>query len=210
MDEIPQQQIRARYDEDTIRVYQAYRDEIADTALAAGRFVSPPYSMSRMTWIKPSFLWMMYRSGWGHKDPGQARILGIDISRTGFEWALAHACSSHRDPSMTEAEWTELKNRHPVRIQWDPERDLMLRPLPYRSLQIGLEGEAIVKYVEEWIVRIEDVTRSAHQIGALVAAGDLDQASNLLPRETEYRVAAQPDGSAAAADHLPESGRSGP
>ncbi|WP_422570328.1 DUF4291 family protein, partial [Erwinia billingiae] len=28
-----------------------------------------------MTWIKPSFLWMMYRSGWGMKDPGQKRIL---------------------------------------------------------------------------------------------------------------------------------------
>ncbi|MDI8083747.1 DUF4291 domain-containing protein [Salmonella enterica subsp. enterica serovar Kentucky] len=26
-----------------------------------------------MTWIKPSFLWMMYRSHWGTKDPGQKR-----------------------------------------------------------------------------------------------------------------------------------------
>ncbi|WP_141653813.1 DUF4291 family protein, partial [Erwinia billingiae] len=34
-----------------------------------GTFASPPFSMTRMTWIKPSFLWMMYRSGWGMKDP---------------------------------------------------------------------------------------------------------------------------------------------
>jgi hypothetical protein len=188
MTEIPRHQIRARYDDDTIRVYQAYRDEIADTALSAGRFVSPPYSMTRMTWIKPSFLWMMYRAGWGYKDAGQSRILAIDISREGFEWALAHACSSHRDPAMSKAEWTGFKSRHPVRIQWDPERDLLLRPLPYRSLQIGLEGEAIRKYVEEWIVRIEEVTPLANRIGALVSAGQVDQASQLLPREREYPI----------------------
>jgi len=67
--EVPERQIRAVFDEQTIRVYQAYGDAIADPALKAGTFV-PPFSMTRMSWIKPSFLWMMYRSGWGTK-PGQ-------------------------------------------------------------------------------------------------------------------------------------------
>jgi hypothetical protein len=71
MFEIPKRQIRAVYDTDTIRVYQAYSDVIADAALMNGFFVSPPFKMSRMTWIKPSFLWMMYRSGWAKKDEGQ-------------------------------------------------------------------------------------------------------------------------------------------
>ena len=73
--QIPEKQIRAVYGEKTIRVYQAYNHEIADTALDAGRFVSPPFKLTRMTWIKPSFLWMMYRSGWGMKDAGQALSL---------------------------------------------------------------------------------------------------------------------------------------
>lgn len=72
---VPLRQIRALYDADTLRVYQAYSESIADAALAHGTFVSPPFKMERMTWIKPSFLWMMYRAGWGYKDPGQARIL---------------------------------------------------------------------------------------------------------------------------------------
>jgi hypothetical protein len=38
-----------------------------------------------MTWIKPSFLWMMYRCGWATK-PGQERVLAIQITREGFEW----------------------------------------------------------------------------------------------------------------------------
>jgi len=62
-DSIPLRQIRAVYEDRTIRVYQAYSAAIADTALARGTFVSPPFKMERMTWIKPSFLWMMYRSG---------------------------------------------------------------------------------------------------------------------------------------------------
>jgi hypothetical protein len=43
-------------------VYQAYTAQIAVPAVAAGRFVDP-FSRARMTWIQPSFLWMMYRSG---------------------------------------------------------------------------------------------------------------------------------------------------
>ena len=89
-------QIRARYDSETVRVYQAYRSEIADAAMAAGRFV-PPFSLDRMTWIKPSFLWMMYRCGWATK-PGQERVLAVDITREGFEWALSHSCLSHYEP----------------------------------------------------------------------------------------------------------------
>ena len=52
--------IYAVFDNRTIRVYQAYNNEIADEALKLGKFGSK-FSLNRMTWIKPSFLWMMYR-----------------------------------------------------------------------------------------------------------------------------------------------------
>ncbi|WP_454855208.1 DUF4291 family protein [Promicromonospora soli] len=70
---IPKRQVRAVYDADTITVYQAYPPEIADAAVRAGRFV-PPFKRERMTWVKPSFCWMMYRCGWATK-PGQERVL---------------------------------------------------------------------------------------------------------------------------------------
>lgn len=69
----PYRQVRATWTEATITVYQAYPAEIAGPAVAAGRFV-PPFKRERMTWIKPSFRWMMYRSGWATK-PGQERVL---------------------------------------------------------------------------------------------------------------------------------------
>jgi Domain of unknown function (DUF4291) len=131
--------------------------------------VSPPFKWQRMTWIKPSFLWMMYRAGWGYKDAGQRRILAIDITRDGFEWALAHSCPSHPGTSMPFDEYSRLKNNAPVRIQWDPERNLRLQPLPYRSIQIGLSGEAVRQYVTEWITKISDITDLAHTIHTLVS-----------------------------------------
>jgi len=188
MSDIPQHQIRAVYDEHTIRVYQAYNDQIADTALANGTFVSPPFKMDRMTWIKPSFLWMMYRSGWGFKDEGQRRILAIDMSREGFEWALAHSCPSHPEPSMSHQDWANLKNASPVRIQWDPERDLHLQPLSYRAIQIGLSGGAVPLFVNQWIKRITDITDLANAIHRLVKDDKLDQAQALLPVERPYEL----------------------
>jgi len=181
-------QIRALYDANTIRVYQAFSDSIADSSLPHNTFVSPPFKMERMTWIKPSFLWMMYRSGWGMKDAGQKRILAIDITRDGFDWALAHACLSHSNQTMGENEWRELKNRSPVRVQWDPERDLLLQPLPYRAIQIGLSREAVELYVNKWIHRITDVTPVAHAIHDLVKLGRLDEARDRLPIEQQYPI----------------------
>lgn len=152
----PQREIRAVYDADTIRVYQAYGDPIADAALAAGRFVAP-FRLGRMTWIKPSFRWMMYRSGFGLKDAGQRRILAIDITRAGFLWALRHASLSH-GPALDTSQ--------PVRVQWDPERNLDLGRLDHRSIQVGLSGEAARRYAEEWIVRLSEVTALAHEVHA--------------------------------------------
>src|SRR5689334_19006154 len=95
---VPARQIRAVYTAETITVYQAYPPEIAEPALAAGRLV-PPFKRDRMTWIKPSFLWTMYRCGWATK-PGQERVLAVEITRAGFEWALGRACLSHYDPRL--------------------------------------------------------------------------------------------------------------
>lgn len=182
----PEREIRAFYDERTIRVYQAYSHQIADSALKHQTFVSPPFSMTRMTWIKPSFLWMMYRAGWGEKDDGQRRILAIDIAHEGFAWALAHSAPNHAEPGQSHEEWKTAMERSPVRVQWDPERDLHHNPLPYRAIQIGLSGEAVRRFVSDWIVGISDVTHFARAVHSVVDGGDIKTASQMLPREKPY------------------------
>ncbi len=151
--------IRAKYDDKTITVYQAFNRQIAKSATNTQTFVSPPFKMNRMTWIKPSFLWMMYRSGWASKE-NQEHILAIKIKREGWEWALKNSCLTHYSQNIysSEKEWRDILSKSPVRIQWDPEKDINFNNLEYRSIQVGLTGIAVKKYINEWIVNIKDIT----------------------------------------------------
>ncbi|MER7849260.1 DUF4291 domain-containing protein [Kitasatospora sp. NPDC096077] len=182
----PKHQIRALHTASTVTVYQAYAPHIGLPAARDGRFPQD-WQRDRMTWIKPSFRWMMYRCGWAGKE-GQETVLAIEITREGFEWALANACPTHYEHGLhtDRAAWKRQLKRAPARVQWDPERDLHLRPLPHRSLQLGLAGEAAERYADDWIVSIDDVTALAHTIHAHVRDGDLDAARRLLPAERPY------------------------
>ena len=73
------QTIEAEYDEEGVYFYQAYNDSIASWALEHQRFGGPEYKPERMTWIKPNFAWMLYRSGYGRKV-NQNRVLKIKLS----------------------------------------------------------------------------------------------------------------------------------
>ena len=52
-------EIFGTFDENTITVYQAYNAAIAEAAVAAQKFVAP-WKTDRITWIKPSAMWMGY------------------------------------------------------------------------------------------------------------------------------------------------------
>lgn len=62
-EELPNE-IRAEWDDEGVFFYQAYSDAIADWALENQRFGGPHFKTKQMTWIKPSFAWMLYRSGY--------------------------------------------------------------------------------------------------------------------------------------------------
>lgn len=89
----PQYEIRAQHTDTTVTVYQAYSPLIGVPAVRDGRFPEA-WKRDRMTWIKPSYLWMMYRCGWALKE-GQETVLAVEITREGFDWALEHAELSH-------------------------------------------------------------------------------------------------------------------
>ncbi|MGW0806058.1 DUF4291 domain-containing protein [Nonomuraea sp. NPDC002799] len=179
---IPYRQIRATFTDEAITVYQAFEPAIAAPAVAARRFV-PPFKRERMTWIKPSFLWMMYRCGWARK-PGQTRVLAVDITREGFEWALRHSCLSHPDAGTGPAVWKKRLRESPVRIQWDPERDPHHNALPYRSIQVGLSGAAVPRYVDQWVLGITDLTDQVYDIRQALRDGK--DVTEMLPVEYPY------------------------
>ncbi|GIH93435.1 hypothetical protein Psi01_40650 [Planobispora siamensis] len=178
LDMPPQRQVRADYDAETIVVYQAYSSAVADPALQAGRFV-PPFSFTRMTWIKPSFLWLMHRSNWAHK-PGQERVLAVRITREGWHEALGRAVLTTAAP--------EALNRAAVHLQWDPERSLRGAALNHYSIQVGIGRGLIRTFAEEWIVGLTDITPQVRKIAALVQAGQTAKARRLLPPERIHPV----------------------
>ena len=176
--------IYAVFDDKTIRVYQAYNNEIADEALKLGKFGSK-FSFTRMTWIKPSFLWMMYRSGWATKQ-GQERILAIDLKREGFDEIVKNAVfSSFREVSdLSKEEWKEKLENSEVRCQWDPDRDIYGNPIGRRAIQLGIKGETVKKYVNEWIANITDITEEVIEMREKIENGNF--LDNLLPNEKKY------------------------
>ncbi len=76
-------------------------------------------------------------------------------------------------------------------MQWDPERSLELKALPYRSLQVGLSGEAVDRYVDDWVVATTDITPRVHLVRDLLRSGDDQAAAAQLPVEHAYPLPAQ-------------------
>ncbi|KAI1860599.1 hypothetical protein JX265_009062 [Neoarthrinium moseri] len=189
-DKIPYRQIRASYDSETITVYQAYNEEIASQAVLHQKLnASPLFKPSRMTWIKPSWCWMMYRAGYSYKDRNQARILALKMRQCDFvrlleravlttEWAALAADAGGSGGQLdgpapaadTEGSAAKPRAAH-VKVQWDPERSPNLGRLDHRSIQIGVPpGPLQADWVERWIVGIEDVTERARGLKAALDA----------------------------------------
>ncbi|MBR5723670.1 MAG: DUF4291 family protein, partial [Oscillospiraceae bacterium] len=72
-----------------------------------------------------------------------------------------------------------------VRVQWDPEKDVNGQDLPYRSIQLGLRGKAVQDYVQDWIVRITDISEQVRALNLRRKAGE--DISALLPQEMPYQ-----------------------
>src|SRR5262249_29163514 len=155
-------QILAAYDAEGVFVYQAFKPSIVEAALRRGTFAEG-FSLDRLTWIKPSFGWMLHRSEYA-TAVRQERILKIKVRHGGFLTILRRGISTSYDRNLfaSEHEWRRALDQTDVRIQWDPDRSLRRVKLERRAIQIGMGGETVRQYVEEWIIGLEDVTPLAH------------------------------------------------
>lgn len=150
--------VLAQFDDETVVVYQAYRPSIGRFAAEHGYF-GGEFSLGRMSWVKPNFLWMMYRCGWATKE-GQEVVLAVWLARDAFDHILAAAVPStfwdHR--YADRAAWQADVSRSDVRLQWDPDHDPHGRPVERRAVQLGLRGDTLRRYARDHIRKIEDIT----------------------------------------------------
>jgi hypothetical protein len=187
-DKMKYQEIRAEFDNKTVTVYQAYNEKIALPAIKNNKFETP-FSFNRMTWIKPSYLWLMERSNWGEKS-NQDFILGIKIKKECWEKALSLGVLTHPDENIyaNGLEWENEFNKATVHIQWDPERTLRGGKLEERTIQVGISRFLIDEFNNEWITEIIDLTPLTKKINQLRKIGKYKEAARLLPNERHYPI----------------------
>lgn len=179
--------ILAHYDATTVVVYQAYAPGIGRFAADHGWF-GGSFSYDRMSWLKPNFLWMMYRSGWGTKRD-QEVTLAVHLRREAFDAILGEAVHSTHVPEVYESEaaWKARVARSEVRLQWDPDHAPNGAKEERRAIQLGLRGEHLRRYGRAWIVAVEDVSGFVEEQRAHLHAGSLDDL--VTPAEDVYPVA---------------------
>jgi hypothetical protein len=177
--------IFANYDDEGIYVYQAFEPSIVTAALRRGTF-DKVFRLERMTWIKPSFGWMLYRSGYASKHRQEA-VLKIKLSHSGFQDILRQSVETSFNPKIYESEyaWSAAIAKSEVRHQWDPERDLYGNKLERRAIQIGIRGETVKRYVNEWIIGLEEATDLAKQVEQAVKNKTI---MPNVPSENEYVI----------------------
>ena len=150
--------ILAQFNDDSIVVYQAYRPSIGHFAVE-NQFFGGDFSLGRMTWIKPNFLWMMYRSSWGQSE-GQEVVLAVRLRRNAFDEILRNAVHSSFAPGpyANQEAWKQAVKDSHIRLQWDPDHGPTGGKLERRAIQLGLRGPVIAKYARDWILEIEDIS----------------------------------------------------
>jgi hypothetical protein len=150
--------IMAQFDPESVVVYQAYNQAIGHFAARHGYF-GGGFSLGRMSWVKPNFLWMMYRSGWGTKE-NQEVTLAVRLRRDAFDEILRQAVHSTFVPEVygSEVAWKRAVAGSDVRLQWDPDHGPSGNPVDRRAIQLGLQGDVLARYAKDWLIEVQDIS----------------------------------------------------
>lgn len=141
-----------------------------------------------MSWIKPNFLWMMFRSGWGTKE-NQEVTLALRLRRAFFDSILAAAVPSSwdRERYASEDDWKRDVGRSAVRLQWDPDHHPNGAPLERRAIQLGLRGDVLEVFVTRELLEVIDLSVFVAEQRERLASGGVREL--VCPRERVYRPA---------------------
>ncbi|GAB3634645.1 hypothetical protein GCM10027422_02350 [Hymenobacter arcticus] len=181
------QHIVAHQTDNQVIVYQAYNPVIARFAVENQYLGSPGFSYGRMSWIKPNFLWMMYRCGWASKE-NQERVLALWLAKTAFEEILSQAVFSTFTAGnyASEEAWKHELATKNVRLQWDPDHNPYGDKLTRRALQLGLKNDTLEQFGKHQVTHIEDITDFVQQQKTHVDNRQLEHL--YIPQERVYAV----------------------
>ena len=177
--------IIAQFDHDSIIVYQAFKDSIAKFAVDNQKFGGPDYDFERMTWLKPSFLWMMYYSGWAKKE-NQENVLAIKMKRDGFDRILGHTVMASFSKKLygNSNDWERKLANADTHLRWEHYYGLHGEKTERYAAKIGIKGKMLQHYNNEWIEEIQNITPYVRRQQELLEASQADLLQ--LPHERAY------------------------
>ncbi len=162
--------IIAQFNNKDIILYQAFKSSIAEYAVREQRLGGPDYDFSRSTCFKPSFLWMMYYSGWAKKEDKE-NILAITVSRANFELLLEQITNDDAEVKLTWASYYDLRGDKTNR----------------QSARLRLSGQTLRRFNDEMILSIENITPYVKEQQGLMLHNNTD--AIMLPVERVYTPA---------------------
>jgi len=146
-----------RNKDDTISLYAAFNPRMFNE-----KGFTENMNLNRMTWLKTSLLWTMWRSAWATK-PNQEAILKIDVPEEYIDELYARARRTKDAPL-----------KHPVLLQRDPDRKIVRRRWKKdarendtsmfvsgdKTVHFGIRGTELDYFIAIAQEQISDITRT--------------------------------------------------
>ena len=129
----------------------------------------------------------------------QEVTLAIRLRRDDFGEILRLAVHSSFAPEVyaSQGDWKREVSGSDVRLQWDPDHGPSGNPVERRAIQLGLRGEILAKYVNEFLPNIQVMSRRlprimTDQTTTIGVARTQDALDVMLPIVYEVQQIARP------------------
>jgi hypothetical protein len=131
--DVPPRTLLATWDADTVVVWQAHGTEVAERAVATGRFDGPAWRHDRTTRMRVSLPSLAWRTAYVEAEDDRA------VYPSTATWRLAMRYAS-------------------ATVSWHPDRGPDGAELPWLTPRFGLRGALLDAFSREWVVGVEDHT----------------------------------------------------
>ncbi len=157
--DVPPRTLLATWDADTVVVWQAHGTEVAERAVATGRFDGPAWRHDRTTRMRVSLPSLAWRTAYGQRA-GRERLLAVRLRRAGFDELLRRAVEAEDDRAVypSTATWRLAMRYASATVSWHPDRGPDGAELPWQTPRFGLRGALLDAFSREWVVGVEDHT----------------------------------------------------
>ena len=120
------------------------------------------------------------------KKENQENVLAIKMTRAGFDEILRYAVMTtfYKQIYADSEAWKQQLDSSDVQLQWEAYHDLLGNKTDRKAVKIGIKGEILQRYNNEWIQEIQNITPYVQEQQLLIKTNQLNNLR--LPSERAY------------------------